>query len=252
MSVVLVSAGLSSGSAAAVSRCSEVDAQTTGCPTVTGSINGSRDSVDIRGSLDIPGSSGGVSSGRGRAGSGSAGLAPPAAPPPPLRDGYTVTSPVTLDDLVNFRPVAGVNHMQPNGWMVVGLDTNFYATIESGVQTGLLLDLPASVRFTSERFRWTYGDGSSATRTVPGGSWAASGVGEFDPTATSHVYRSRGTYSIDLTIEFSAEYQYVGGPWTAISGTIPVRANRLVATAGDATTVLVGRDCAQNPSGPGC
>lgn len=218
-------------------------------PTATGSINGG--GVDIRGSVDIPGSSG---SGGDRAGSGFGGLGGPVTPPPPppLRDGYTVTAPVTLDDLVNFAPVAGIDHMEPNGWMVVGLETNFYATVESGVQTGLLLDRPASVRFTPERFHWSYGDGTAATRMTGGVSWAASGVGEFDHTATSHIYRSAGTYSIDLTIEFSAAYQYASGAWTAISGTIPVRAIRLVASAGDATTVLVGRDCAQRPSGPGC
>jgi hypothetical protein len=220
-------------------------------PTTTGSING--DGVDIRGSVGIPGSSGSApGAGGGTAAGAGARGGPAAAPPPPLRDGYTVTAPITLDDLVNFTPVAGIDHMEPNGWMVVGLDTNFYATAESGVQTGLLLDLPASVRFTAVRFRWVYGDGTAATRASMGASWEASGLGEFDRTSTSHVYRSAGTYSIDLTIEFSAEYRYAGGAWTAISGTIPVAANRLVATAGEATTVLVGRDCSEHPSGPGC
>jgi hypothetical protein len=226
-------------------QCSESEIFTSGCPTATGTING--DGVDVRGSLQSPGSG----SGGGRGGRGTPVVVPP-APPPPLRDGYTVTNPVTLDDLVNFKPLAGVDHMEPDGWMIVGLDTNFYATVESGVQTGLLLDLPASVRFTAERFHWSYGDGSAATRTTRGSSWEASGAGEFDRTATSHVYRVAGSYVIDLSIDFSAEYQYAGGPWIPIAGSIPVAANRLVASAGSATTVLVGRDCAQHPSGPGC
>jgi len=202
--------------------------------------------VDIRGSLDVPGRSGASGGVRG----GAAVIPPP--PPPPLRDGYTITAPITLADLVNFKPIAGVDHMEPNGWMVVGLDTNFYATVDSAVQSGLLLELPAAVRFTAERYRWSYGDGAVATRATRGSSWAASGAGEFDRTPTSHVYRAAGTYTIDLAIEFSAEYQYVGGPWIAIAGTIPVAANRLVASAGDANTVLVARDCTQRPSGPGC
>ncbi len=142
--------------------------------------------------------------------------------------------------------------MEPDGWMVVGLNTNFYATVESRVQSGQLLDRPASVRFTAQRFRWFYGDGTSATRSTGGASWAASGATEFDPTSTSHVYRASGTYFVDLSIDFSAEYQYAGGPWIPISGSIPVPSNRLVASAGGATTVLVGRDCTQNPAGPGC
>ena len=172
--------------------------------------------------------------------------------PPPLRDGYSITEPITLADLVNFTPVAGINHMEPDGWMVVGLNTNFYATVESGVQTGLLLDLPASVRFTAEWYRWSYGDGGSTTRSTRGSSWEASGVGEFDRTTTSHVFRTAGTYFIDLAIDYRAEYQYAGGPWVSIAGTIPVAANRLVASAGAANTVLVGHDCAEHPSGPGC
>ena len=233
-------------------ECDGADVRVDGCPTSTGTVNG--DGVDISGSVNIPGSSDSTGDGRGGGrGDGRGGtIATPPSPPPPLRDGYSVTAPITLADLVNFTPVAGVDHMEPNGWMVVGLDTNFFATVESGVQTGPLLNLPASVRFTAERYRWSYGDGTSATRSARGSSWAASGKQEFDRTATSHIYRTAGTYSIDLTIDFSAEYQYAGGPWIPISGTIPVPANRLIATAGDANTVLVGRDCAQRPSGPGC
>ena len=231
--------------AQAANDCSDVEAQTTGCPSTTGTVNG--DGVDIRGSVNTPGSAGpsGSSGSGGRGGS-------VVTPPPPPRDGYSITAPVTLADLVNFKPVAGIDHMEPNGWMVVGLDTNFYATVDSVVQTGALLTLPASVRFTAEKYRWSYGDGTTAARSSRGSSWAASGVGEFDPTPTSHVYRTAGIYPIDLTIEFSAEYQYAGGPWIPIAGTIPVAANRLVAAAGDANTVLVGHDCRQNPTGPGC
>ena len=233
------------GTQALESSCTPAQKLAGGCPNASGSVNG--DGVDIRGSVNVPGTGTGTGTGTGRGGTA---VTPP--PPPPLRDGYTVTAPITLTDLVNFTPVAGIAHMEPNGWMIVGLDTNFYATVESGVQTGLLLDLPASVRFSVERYRWTYGDGNSATRSTSGSRWAALGREEFDPTATSHVYRAAGSYSIDLAIDYSAEYQYAGGPWVPISGSIPVAANRLVAAAGNANTVLVGRDCAQHPSGPGC
>ena len=245
ITILLFLAVLSNSALAAstASSCDSADVRIGGCPSSSGTVNG--DGVDIRGSVGVPGSAG---SGSG-SGSGSA-VTPPA--PPPLRDGYSVTEPITLADLINFRPVKGIDHMEPDGWIVVGLDTNFYATVESGVQTGLLLDLPASVRFTAERYRWSYGDGRSVTRSTRGSSWAASGVGEFDRTATSHVYRTAGTYSIDLTIDYSAEYQYAGGPWVAISGNVPVAANRLVAAASAANTVLVGHDCAQYASGPGC
>jgi hypothetical protein len=245
---VLVAPTLVQPLRASAQTCSESDIYLGGCPSTTGTVNG--DGVDIRGSVNTPGSAG-PSGSSGSSGSGGRGGSV-VTPPPPPRDGYSITAPVTLADLVNFKPVAGIDHMEPNGWMVVGLDTNFYATVDSVVQTGALLTLPASVRFTAEKYRWSYGDGTTAARSSRGSSWAASGVGEFDPTPTSHVYRTAGIYPIDLTIEFSAEYQYAGGPWIPIAGTIPVAANRLVAAAGDANTVLVGHDCRQNPTGPGC
>lgn len=247
--------------------CGSYESQTTGCPTVGGSVHGG--GVDVVGSVTSPGSSGlqgnanagaGSGTGKGTGGRGGAFVTKPPPPPPPARDGYSVTtpgappgiSPVTVNDLVNFRPVAGIDQMEPKGWMVVGLDTNFYASVGGGVQTGLLLDQPASVRFSALRYRWSYGDGSSVTRANHGASWAAQGLAEFDATPTSHVYSTAGTYSIDLTIEFSAEYQFAGAGWIPVAGTVPVAANRLTATAGNAQTVLVDRNCTQNPSGPGC
>jgi hypothetical protein len=170
----------------------------------------------------------------------------------PVWDGYTVTNPVTLADLVNFTPVPGVDRMEPNGWVIVGLDTNFYAVVATQVQDGELLGQAASVRFTPVRYHWSYGDGSGATLRTKGSSWVGQGVHEFDKTPTSHVYAKQGAYDIDLIIDFGAEYRYAGGGWVPIAGTIPVPANRLHASAGDAKTVLVQRECTRNPSGVGC
>ena len=229
------------------------------CPTSTGSIKG--DSVELTAGQTTPGTDPGAGGTRGPSRSNGGSTIPvlgiPARPQGSVapRDGYTVTPlahPITLADLVNFRPQAGVDRMEPNGWMVVGLDTNFYATVSAQVQEGTLLELPASVRFTPKGYHWTYGDGHSATLASKGAPWAAHGVREFDATDTSHIYRSAGTYAIDLTIDFGAEYQFAGGAWTAIPGTLAVVANRLVASAGDAKTVLVERDCTSRPSGPGC
>jgi hypothetical protein len=159
---------------------------------------------------------------------------------------------ITVADIAAFRPNPGIDWMEPNGWMVVGLDTNFYSTGGIQVHDGTLLGQAASVRFTPIGWYWTYGDGASASRTTPGGTWASQSIREFDPTATSHIYRAAGTYVIDLTIEFRAEYRFAGGGWTPIIGSLAVPANRLVAVAGSAKTVLVERDCAANPAGPGC
>jgi hypothetical protein len=159
---------------------------------------------------------------------------------------------VTIHDLKTFKPTPGIDHMQPNGWAVIGLDANFYSAVGSELKHGKLLGKTAAVKFTPIGWHWNYGDEKSATRATAGSTWAVLGLHEFDPTPTSHIYRKKGTYVIDLGITFSAEYRYAGGAWTDVVGTITVPANKLKVTAGDASTVLVGRDCRQNPRGPGC
>lgn len=166
-------------------------------------------------------------------------------PPSPERE-------ITWSDIARFRPVPGVDHMQPDGWMVVGLPANFYATGGPQIVTGELLGYPTSVRFTPIRWHWEYGDGKTASRSVPGTTWANQRAQEFDETATSHVYDRAGTYYIDLSIDYTAEYRFAGGRWTAIGGSLNLPANRLVATAGSAKTVLVEDECTRNPRGPGC
>lgn len=177
------------------------------------------------------------------------------APAPYLgRPTYSVTAPVTLSDLARFRPDPGTDHMQPNGWMIVGLSTNFYARAEQQIKVGTLLGRPASVRFTPARYAWTYGDGSTRSATTPGGTWSSLGINEFDATPTSHIYRNSGRYFIDLTIGFTPEYRYATSTeWIPVAGYVWVPANRLEAVASQgAKTVLVQDECTKNPAGPGC
>jgi hypothetical protein len=142
--------------------------------------------------------------------------------------------------------------MEPNGWTIAGLDTNFYASGGTHIKEGTLLGQPASVRFTPVEWHWSYGDGAAASHPYPGGTWAAQGVREFDATPTSHVYERYGTYSVDLDVDFAPEYRFAGGPWVPVAGRVTAPANRLVITVGDAKTVLVERECTRNPTGPGC
>jgi hypothetical protein len=181
---------------------------------------------------------------------------PVTTPEPPAvdRPGWVVTMPVTLSDLAKFRPNPGTDHMQPNGWMIVGLPTNFYAHASQHVKTGTLLGEPASVRFTPARYIWTYGDGSSRTAATPGSTWSALGLHDFDATATSHSYAHPGRYVIELTIGYSPEYRIASSTdWIPLAGYVWVPANRLVAVAASgAKTVLVEHACTTHPHGPGC
>ena len=158
----------------------------------------------------------------------------------------------TLSDIASFRPQVGTAHMQPNGWGVVGIHTNFYATGDAHVVTGTLLGQPASVRFTPIAWHWDYGDGTAASAGSPGGTWAQLGIREFDATPGSHLYSVKGGYTVALDIEYAAEYQYAGQPWLPISGTLLLSANDLAITTWNVKTVLVAEDCLDDPTAPGC
>jgi hypothetical protein len=248
MAAQLPSAAFANGTP---SSCGQFELNTGTCH-ISGTVNG--DAVDVSGTTTSPGSSNAGGPKRG----GPKGRPKPAAPQAPadplkvVRGAFGATNPLTISDLASFKPIPGTDHMEPNGWMIVGLDTNFYAAVGNEIVDGTLLGQPASVRFTPVVWHWTYGDGTSAAHATAGATWAAQGIQQFDPTATSHIYRKAGTYYIDLSIEFGAEYKYATGAWISVDGTITVPANRLKATAGSAKTVLVNRDCTQNPSGPGC
>jgi hypothetical protein len=167
----------------------------------------------------------------------------------PAADG---TPAVTISDIATFRPTPGTDNMQPDGWTVAGLDTNFYALAAPQVVPGTLLGRPAEVRFTPVAYHWDYGDGATAVRSTPGGTWDQLHVAEFDPTPTSHVYSALGDYTIHLRIDYRAEYRFDGPAFVPIAGAITLPANDLRITVGDAKTVLVNRDCAADPGGPGC
>jgi hypothetical protein len=243
---------LSAAQIHSASACDLIASNTSVC--TSGAMTGS--GAVLNGTNTTPGVPGAKPGNGAKPGKG----APAPVPPPPLRDGYTVSTPaepvlprpVTLNDIAGFVPTSAIDHMEPEGWMIVGLPANFYVTGGGYEVAGTLLGQPATVRFSPVAYRWTYGDGTSATRSTTGAPWAVQGLGEFEPTSTSHIYSARGTYFIDLTITLTASYQFAGGTWRPIAGTLPVKANRLQAYAGAASTVLVERDCLAGPAGPGC
>lgn len=179
-----------------------------------------------------------------------------------VRDGFTINCTpgtpcdpnlvVSISDVASFKPAVPAQGMEPDGWMVVGLPTNFYAAASAHVRSGLLLGFPADVRFTPAGYRWDYGDGESLSSRIGGATWAAQNLPEFSETPTSHTFRSSGNHTIALDVIFTAEYRFAGQPWRGIRGTLAVPTQPLTAVAGDAKTVLVERECTLNPSGPGC
>jgi hypothetical protein len=168
------------------------------------------------------------------------------------RPPITATGPATIADLINFRPTPGVARMEPLGWTVVGLPTNFWAQSGAEVQTGILLGQLADVRFFPASYQWSYGDGEVEFGTASGSSWAGLRVEEFTPTPASHAYSAAGRYTIDLRVSFAVEYRYAGSEWVLMEGVVPAASASLTAIVGRASTVLVGDDCTENRSGIGC
>ncbi len=161
--------------------------------------------------------------------------------------------PITLADLVNFRPEPGAIRTEPTGWAVVGIHTNVFVETGVQVQNGLLLDIPAAVRFTPVAYAFDYGDGASATTAVRGSSWSAAGAREFDETPTSHVYATSGRFTATAVTDFMAEYSFgATGEWTPIAGVVRVPTGSVQLTVATADTVLVARDCQADSGGLGC
>jgi len=204
---------------------------------------------------------GGVPVDRGDASAGPGGLprrlpnAVPADPAVPVCQPQTPCDPdliVRVSDLVSIPAAAPTQGMEPNGWIVVGVPINFFATASAHARSGPLLGAAAEVRFTPVGFRWDYGDGASRASETGGASWAALNLPEFSETSTSHVYAQPGTVSIGLVVSYAAEYRFAGGDWRAVQGLVLVPTTPITAVADRADTVLVAESCSSNPGGPGC
>ncbi|WP_139368598.1 PKD domain-containing protein [Agreia bicolorata] len=159
---------------------------------------------------------------------------------------------MTTREVAHLVPGVSAQGMEPRGFMVVGLPTNFYADAQTSVVSTTLLGTPAEVRFTPVSFIWDHGDGSTITSGTGGATWASLGLPEFSETATSHVFDRAGDYTISLTILYSAEYRIGGGAWQALAGTVPSTSPPLTASAKAAKTVLVADDCGRRRISPGC
>ncbi|WP_111720986.1 hypothetical protein [Homoserinimonas sp. OAct 916] len=268
-----VAAGIVSGPSAVVagpsSECSEELAKIGGCEPPSSGAESDDGETDIWATIDnpAPGPNQPDESGTNNAaphGDSAPDAAGPGLPNVGCADGAACdTTPaepdpvvepptVTLSDLATFRPAIPDVTMEPEGWILVGLDTNFVAQASAHTLTGELLGWPIEVRYAPDTFHWSYGDSTYASTATGGATWAQLSQSEFSPTATSHVYRDRGTYSIDVQLAYSAEYRFVGYDWLQVAGTVTSDGNRITAVAGEAKTVLVDRTCLENPRGPGC
>ncbi len=174
----------------------------------------------------------------------------PTSPPPPATDEPAAPA-ITIDDLAQFAPDPVANVGEPDNVGVAGMPTNFVAAASAHTRSGTLLGTPLSVRFTPVDYEFVHGDGTSATSSTGGQTWSALGQAPFTPTATSHVYRERGTYQAHVTVRYAAEVD-LGGGWFPVAGRLTIPGPAREIRIFEAHTALVAFTCEQRPWAPGC
>lgn len=176
----------------------------------------------------------------------------PDAPGPVTPDPTSPGTPtITITDLARFAPPPVLAATEPGNIGIADMPANFVATATAETQDGVLFGIPFQVRFIPETYEYTYGDGTAATVTSPGRTWADLGQAQFTPTPTSHVYREPGTYLADVDVRYSAEVD-LGGGWQPIAGRVTTDGPAQEIRIYEARTALVARTCDEDPDGPGC
>lgn len=159
--------------------------------------------------------------------------------------------PVTIEDLAQFAPEPVTMTAEPGNIGVVGMPTNFVATVVPHTVAGTLLDRPVTVRFTPVRVVFDHGDGTTAMTPDGGRTWSTLGQAPFTPTPTSHTYAQRGTYTTRTTVGYTAEVD-LGGGWFPVSGEVSIGGAPQSVRIYEATTALVARTCDEQPAAAGC
>jgi len=219
------------------------------------SVSNSGEQVDIGASISDP-----AEPDSGWAPPDDSGEAPPAPAPTPITctrvdcGGFLVVTPpdVTAADLASFRPAPPSLTGEPTGFGIVGAPTNVVAAASEQYIAGTLLGWDVTVRFTPAGYVFDYGDGTTARFTTGGAGWAELGQAQFTPTATSHVYRERGTYPVSATVQYAASVDFGSGTWRPVTGYVTATAGGYDVQVVEARTALVDRTCLEIPGGPGC
>lgn len=163
-----------------------------------------------------------------------------------------VIPPLTERDVLTFAPAPPSVTTEPAGIAIVGMPMNVVAPAQEHVSGGSLFGLPVTVTFTPASFTFDFGDGTVETVGSGGSTWNDLGLPEFSATETSHAYGARGTYSVVVSVLYSAVVDF--GVWGVypVDGLVTATSSGSSVRVVEAHTALVEGSCAENPSGPGC
>jgi hypothetical protein len=158
----------------------------------------------------------------------------PLCPFLPLGVPAVITAGIVLRAFQELPLYRGAIRTDPEGWTLVNLDTYFWCADASGATCAdlgeperevTLLGRQVRIRPHVTAYTWRFGDG--ATQTVTAGQ-------------AMHVYRSRLTATVTVTLTWSAEYSVGGGGFQPIGGTTTTTGAPLVLPVREARAVLVG------------
>ena len=130
----------------------------------------------------------------------------------------------------------GLIHTDPQGWTLVNLHTYLWcadaagrscAEVGGAEQSVVLLGQRVRVRPRIVSYAWSFGDGTGAR--------AAGGTGR-----VTHVYRTRRTASVQVTLTWTADFAVAGQPFQPIAGTTTTVSPPLPLLVRTARPVLVG------------
>lgn len=262
---LILSLGVGALTAAGGGGSCPVDLASVGCPQSSNS--GSQ--IDIVGEQIVPerpAKAGGTRGGGSGASPGGSSSSTSEELPPGcvmIGGGYAVCTPVEGEvapgiptvyarDVQSFAPAGPAFASEPDGAGVVGMPANFVASASAHSASGTLFGRPVTVRFTPSAFVFDYGDGTTGRSASGGASWTDLGQPQFTPTATSHAYGERGTYTVSVTVEYTAEVDFGIGRWLPVQGVVTATSGGYPVEIFEVRTALVDKTCAENPSGPGC
>ncbi len=161
------------------------------------------------------------------------------------------TPSVTISDLVRFTPPGSPLTVEPFGVGIAGLPSNFVASSATYNTSGTLFGRSIRVRFTPDLHRFHYGDGSTVTTRAPGVAWETAGQAQFTPTATGHVYATRGLYTVRVDVLYTARVNF-GTAWITVSGHVTARGPSQQVQVYEPRTALVAYTCDELPGASGC
>ena len=124
----------------------------------------------------------------------------------------------------------------------IGESGHYSAIAITHTRNRMLFWYPAQVRFTPQTYSWNFGDDQT-------------GTGQ----NLAHVWKSKGTYSVRLTVGYSVLYRIIGhSKWVPLTGLVygfstPITVNvGELPSTGSRNVSLVHWNCHQRPTAPGC